>query len=50
MKKLDKLCGKALKLIPVCASHMMVSNVNSTATWLKGQEKLPEGAKKYRKF
>lgn len=50
MKKLDKFYGKALKLVPICASHMMLTTVNSTSSWFRGQEKMPEGAKRYRKF
>lgn len=50
MKKINKIYEKALKLVPICSSHMMVESVNSTSSWIRGQEKMPEGAKRYRKF
>lgn len=50
MKKLDKFYGLVLKFIPVCASFMLVSIVNSTTTWGRGQDKMPENSKRYRKF
>ena len=33
-----------------CALKLMVDSANSTCTWLHHQPKLPEEAKKYRKF
>ncbi len=45
-----KVCTSCLKLIPVCAALMVSLSVNSTGSWIHGQEELPAGAKKYRKF
>lgn len=42
--------GIMLKVIPMCTAVMMTLSVNATATWTKGQEKLPANAKRYRKF
>lgn len=51
MRKFCNKIGSALlKLVPLCASIMMTTAVNSTATWYQGQEELPANAKKYRKF
>lgn len=48
--KLQKLYNLFLGLIPVCATICLTSVVNSTITWGRGQDELPVGAKKYRKF
>lgn len=42
--------GIILRAIPVCTAVMMTLSVNAAATWIKGQEKLPANAKRYRKF
>lgn len=49
-EKLQKLFNVCLGLIPVCAAFMLTSVVNSTGCWVQGQEEVPAGAKRYRKF
>ena len=49
-EKLKNLYSKCLKLVPVVASVMLVIGTNSAQTWFKGQEEIPQTAKKYRKF
>lgn len=39
-----------LKAIPVCTAIMLATMVNSTASWVKGQDEVPESARRYRKF
>lgn len=53
MKKLSKLfAGKysLIKLTNLLAVVLMISTVNSTCHWIHHQPKVPEDAKKYRKF
>ena len=49
-KKFQKLYIKLLEIIPVFTAIMLTISVNSTACWYKGQDKLPNNAKQYRKF
>lgn len=50
MKKTQKVVLALLRLVPVCAAFMLSLNINSTGSWIKGQETPPKSAKKYRKF
>lgn len=47
---LKKLYIACLAAVPVCSVFMLTSMVNSTNCWICGQEELPPGVKKYRKF
>ena len=49
-KKLQKISALSLGAIPVCAAFMLSGIINSTGCWINGQDEMPEGAKKYRKF
>lgn len=49
-KKLQKLYTALLGAIPVVATFMLASVANSSGCWIQGQDELPSGAKKYRKF
>lgn len=42
--------GNLIKLANRCAFELMVSSVNATCHWIHHQPKVPEEAKKYRKF
>ncbi|MDO4304992.1 MAG: cyclic lactone autoinducer peptide [Bacillota bacterium] len=53
MKKLFNLKSKSCYLIKIAnllAVALMISSVNSTCGWIHHQPKVPEAAKKYRKF
>lgn len=49
-EKFRKVCNACLKLIPICAAFVVSLSVNSTGSWIHGQEELPQNSKKYRKF
>lgn len=42
--------GSLINLANRCAFELMVSSVNTTCHWIHHQPKVPEEAKKYRKF
>lgn len=46
----NKIIGACLRLIPVCAAFIITAVVNSSGCWFQGQEELPTGADKYRKY
>ena len=48
--KFQKIYAMLLGVIPICTAIMLTISANSTGCWIKGQEELPEGAKRYRKF
>lgn len=39
-----------INLVNLCAFALMVSSVNAACIWIHHQPKVPEEAKKYRKF
>lgn len=49
-EKFKKLYNVCLKLVPVCASLMLLINANSTGCWVRGQDEPPADIRKYRKF
>lgn len=51
MKKLfAKISVACAGIMPLLATVVLVKLTNSTACWSVGQDEMPEGAKKYRKF
>lgn len=51
MKKLmEKIYSACIGIAPIVATVVLVKLANSTACWLIGQDEMPEGTKKYRKF
>lgn len=51
MKKIiKKIYIACLTAVPVCATFVLTNLTNSTSCWIRGQEEIPESAKKYRKF
>ena len=51
-KTTDKVQGKGglINLANRCAFELMAGSVNTACVWLHNQPKVPEEAKKYRKF
>lgn len=49
-QRLQKIYTSLLKLIPIVSCLMLSAVVNSSGSWVRGQEELPADAKKYRKF
>lgn len=49
-EKMKKLYCQFLKVLPVVATFMLIIGSNSAETWARGQEEMPDTAKKYRKF
>lgn len=51
MKKLlKKTYLTFLKAIPICTAIMLITAANTSASWCRGQDEVPESAKRYRKF
>lgn len=49
-KKLQRIYMACLGLLPACAAFMLTAIANSSSCWLCGQDEVPDGLKKYRKF
>ena len=48
--KIKKVYFALMGIVPVCVAFMVSTVVNSTSCWGIGQDEVPAGAKKFRKF